>query len=71
MPDFPEPVTIPTIDSYRGYPVLKLPLGKRKDGTRHDFSIGYRLALAILEHLEDIKGFAEKVGSTPDNGRLG
>lgn len=64
MPDYPDPVTIPTIDSYRGYPVLKLPLGEGKDGKRLDFAIGLRKCRAIIKHYEDIKGFVDKVGST-------
>jgi len=71
MSDYPDPVVIPTIDSHKGYPVLKLPLGQGRDGRRFDFSIGYRKARAILKHIEDIRVFVDKIGSTPDNGRLG
>ena len=70
MADYPDPVIIPTIDSFKGHPVLKLPLGEGKNGTRYDFSIGLKKCQAIIEHIEDIRGFVEKVESNPRDQTL-
>ena len=70
MPDYPEPVSIPTIDKYKGYPILKLPLGEGKDGKRYDFSIGLKKCRAIIEHIEHVRNFVEKVDSNPRDQTL-
>ena len=57
--DYPKAVSIPTYDTYKGHAILKLPLGENKAGKRFDFTIGYRKAKAILEHLDELKRFIE------------
>lgn len=70
MSDYPDPVVIPTIDSFRGYPVLKLPLGEGKNGKRFDFTIGLKKCRAILEHIDHVRDFVEKVESNPRDQTL-
>lgn len=47
-----------TISEYKGNPIISLPLGNNE---RYSFSFGLTKAKAIMEYLDDIKGFIEKM----------
>jgi len=48
------------ISEYKGNPVISIPLGNNE---RYSFSFGLTKAKAIIEYLDDIKGFIEKIES--------
>ncbi|MFA8341784.1 MAG: hypothetical protein ACEPO8_02315 [Rhodothermaceae bacterium] len=47
-----------TISEYKGNPIISIPLGNNE---RYSFSFGLTKAKAIMEYLDDIKGFIEKM----------
>jgi hypothetical protein len=59
--DYPEPVLRPQFDRVEtkkgSFMVLRLPLGKDRDGKPIDFAIGIRKARALGKHFEHIRRF--------------
>lgn len=60
--DYPDPVIVPSYDMIktgRGrFPVLRLPVGKDRNGNPVDFSITIRQARAVVKHLDMVESFA-------------
>ena len=50
----------PEYDEYKGYPVLKIHLGTRRDGEDDFLIIGVKKARAICEDIDQIRVFVDQ-----------
>jgi len=54
-----EPVTDPTVSSYKGNPTLTLPMPATDKAKAWEFSFGVRKARAILDNIAAIENFVD------------
>jgi len=50
----------PEYDEYKGYPILRIHLGTRRDGKDDYLSIGVKKARAICEDIDHIRRFVDQ-----------